>query len=358
MMLRHLALTSVCLLSGGATVAAAELPDWVSKLSLHGYVAQAYAVSDSQQILGIPPEGTTEYRDLALQLRYDANRRNSVVAQLRHERLGETEYSGNNAVELDWAFYQRNFSDRVSLKAGRVPLPLGIFNEAGGAVATSPFFRPPTELYERQYTSQTLEGVITSVSLGDPAGWSFDVDAYGGTWALDQWDGERPDARNAYGAQVWVNTPWEGVRAGGGAYRCTVTPAGGASADYRMLHASVEADFDRLIVASEYLTGDLDTFGRYDAWYAQVGVQPTRRLGIHLRRARARMDVAGNSFLPNAKISDDFGLAINYAIRPAVVLKLEGHNNVGLLAEDQEPPDLYETPSKTRYLIVSVVLGF
>jgi hypothetical protein len=354
MTLRRLALVTACLLSSGAA-AARELPHPVSKFSVHGYVAQAYAVSESQRILGIPPEGTTEYRDVALQLRYDVDRKNSVVAQLRHVRYGETK-SAENAVELDWAFYQRNFSDRVAVKAGRIPLPLGIFNEAGGAVATSPFFRPPTELYERQFISRTLEGVLASVSLGDPAGWSFDVDAYGGQWALDQWSGERADARDAYGVQVWANTPWEGVRAGGGAYRCTVDPATGASADYLMLHASVEADFDRWMVASEYLTGDLDTYGRYDAWYVQTGVQISRRLSVHLRGARARMNLPNNGSA-DARISDDLGLAFNYAIRPAVVLKLEGHTNVGLLARDR-PGELYEDPSTTRYLIASVVLGF
>ncbi len=356
MMLRSLALVSVCLASSGA-VAAADLRDWVSKLSVHGYVAQAYAVSQSQQILGISPEGTTEYRDVALQLRYDANRRNSVVAQLRHERYGESERAGE-VVELDWAFYQRDFSDRISLKAGRVPLPLGIFNEAGGAVATSPFFRPPTEFYERRFTSKTLEGVLTSVSLGDPDGWSFDVDAYGGRWALDQWNGGDAQARDAYGAQVWVNTPWEGVRAGGGAYRCTVDPATGDSADYLMLHASVEADFDRWMIAGEYLTGDLNAYGDYYASYAQVGVQASRRLSIHLRGARARMNDPTDGRAGDARISDDLGLAFNYAIRPAVVLKLEGHTNVGLLTRDR-PPELYETPPVTsRYLIASVVLGF
>jgi hypothetical protein len=360
MMLRRLAVAWACLLASSAA-AAAELPGWLSKVSVHGYVAQAYAVSEAQQILGITPGGTTEYRDLALQFRYEPNRRNSVAAQLRHQRYGEYG-TAEHVVELDWAFYQRNFSDRVSVKAGRIPLPLGIFNEAGGAVTTSPFFQPPAELYERQYTSRALEGVLTTVSLGDPAGWSFDVDAYGGRWTLEQEDGARAEARDAYGAQVWANTPWAGVRFGGGAYRCTFDERTGLPADYLMLHASVEADFDRWMVASEYLTGDLDTYGRYHAWYVQAGVQASPRFSVHLRRARSRIHVPadgpGSFGGPiHASLSDDFGLALNYAIRPAVVLKLEGHTNVGLLSEDR-PRDLYEHPSKTRYLIASVVFGF
>jgi hypothetical protein len=355
MMIRRLAVAWVCLFSS-RIAAAGELPDWLTKLSVHGYVAQAYAVSESGRILGIPSVGTTEYRDVALQFRYDADRENSVVTQLRHERYGDTERS-DAVIELDWAFYQRNFSDRVSVKAGRIPLPLGIFNEAGGAMATSPFFRPPTELYERQYTSKTLDGILTSVSFGDPSGWSFDVDAYGGQWTLDQWGGERAEARDAYGAQVWANTPLPGVRVGGGAYRCTVDPVTGAPADYLMVHASVEADFDRWMVAGEHLTGDLDTYGRYDASYVQIGVQASQRLSVHVRGARARMNAPIGGIPMHAKISDDLGLALNYAIRPAVVLKLEGHTNVGLLSKDL-PHDLYEDPAETRYVIASVVLGF
>lgn len=360
MTLRRLAVAWACLLSSSAA-AAAEPPGWLSKFSVHGYVAQAYAKSESQEILGIPPEGTTEYRDLALQFRYDPNRRNSIVAQLRHQRYGQYG-SAEHPVELDWAFYQRNFSDRVSMKAGRIPLPLGIFNEAGSAVASSPFFQPPIELYERQYASRALEGVLATVSLGDAAAWSFDVDAYGGRWTLEQEDGTRAEARDAYGAQLWVNTPLTGVRFGGGAYRCNFDDAAGPPADYLMMHASVEADLDRWVVASEYLTGDLDAYGRYNAWYVQAGFRATPRFSVHLRRARARVHVPDdgpNSFggPVHARLSDDFGLALNYAIRPSVVLKLEGHNNVGLLAEER-PRDLYRDPTRTRYLIASVVFGF
>ena len=337
---------------------AQQVPDWLSKLSVHGYVNQAYAVSEDHQIFGIPTNGTTDYRDLALQFRYDQDRRNAFVVQLRQERLGESPQPRDD-VELDWAFFQRNVSDRFSFKIGRIPLPLGIFNEAGGAAATSPFFRPPTEFYERQYTSKTLEGVLGTMSFGDrTAGWSFDVDGYFGQWALDQWgDGESADAENAWGGQIWANSPWTGVRIGGGAYRCTVEPAGGGSADYLMLHGSIEADFDRVVLATEYLTGNLDTYGRYRAWYGQIGYHVTSRLSVHARGAVARMNVPVNGHDLNASISDDLGLAINYAFHPALLLKVEGHTNEGLLREDL-PRNLYGPTSETRYFIASVVATF
>ena len=334
-----------------------QAPEWLSKFSIHGYISQAYAVSEDHQILGIPTDGTTDYRDLALQFRYDQDRKNSFVVQLRQERLGDSKRSRED-VELDWAFYQRNFSDRLSLKAGRIPLPLGIFNEASGAAATSPFFRPPAELYERQYTSRTLEGVLTSVSLGAPGGWSFDVDGYFGQWRLDQWNSsERADARNAWGGQAWANTPILGVRVGAGAYRCDVERPEGVTTDYVMLHGSVDADLDRWRLAAEYLSGNLDTYGRYRAWYGQVGFEVTPKLSVHARGAVARMKIPINGHSVHPRVSEDLGLSVNYAVHPALLFKIEGHTNEGLLREDI-PQSLYDPPQKTRYFIASVVASF
>jgi hypothetical protein len=352
--MRGFIVAATCLLASGAL--GQELPDWLSKLSVHGYLSQAYAVSDEHPILGIPTDGTTDYRDLALQFRYDKDRKNAFVLQLRQERLGDSPRQ-NDDVELDWAFYQHNVSDRLQLKAGRIPLPLGIFNEAGGPATTSPFFRPPNEFYERRYSSKTLEGVLGTVSLGAPAGWTFDVDGYFGQWKVESGEGEQSDARNAWGGQVWANTPLSGVRIGGGAYRCEVEPPEGAPADYLMLHASVEADLDRWLLATEYLSGNLDDRRRYRAWYAQAGFQVSRRVSVHARGAVARISLPIDGHDVKATLSEDLGLAVNYALYPSIVFKLEGHTNDGFLREDV-PPDLYGSPSRTRYAIASITASF
>jgi hypothetical protein len=348
-----------CLLAGGGGAYAQTVPGWMSKVSIHGYASQAYAVSEDHPIFGIPTSGTAEYRDLALQFRYDPNRRNAVVVQFRHERFGLRRTDDD--VQLAWAFYQRNVSDRLSLKAGRIPLPLGIFNEAAGAATTSPFFRPAQEFYDLHYTSRTVDGVMGSASLGrpGPGAWSFDVDAYFGRWALDQWDLEqRADARGAWGAQVWANTPWPGVRIGGGAYRCKVDPtdAYGQEYDYAALHASIDADLDRWRLATEVFTGNLgEEYGRYRTWYGQVGFDVTPKLSVHARGTLARVEAPGSGH--HARVSDDLGLAVNYAVHPSLLFKVEGHTNEGLLRDDL-PRNLYAEPTKTRYWIASVVASF
>ena len=58
-----------------------------------------------------------------------------------------------------------------------------------------------------------------------------------------------------------------------------------------------------------------------------------------------------------ADLSEDLGLAVNYALNPHVLFKLEGHTNDGLLMGDR-PYDIYATPNRTRYLIASVTATF
>ena len=363
---RAAALLVLALTTTAPVVEAQQLPRWLSKLSVHGYVNQAYAVSDEYQIFGIPTEGTTDYRDLALQFRYDQDARNVFVLQIRQERLGDSPISELNAdVELDWAFYQRQVNDSFSFKAGRIPLPLGIFNEAQGAGTTFPFYRPSSEFYFGQYTSKTLEGVLGSFSTAQtPRGWNLNFDAYYGQWALLQQYGEtasEADAKNAFGGQLWVNTPIEGLRFGGGAYRCTVhnlvdAPAG-TTPDFVMLHGSIEADFDRWLFATEYLTGDLDASGRYSAAYVQLGTYLTKRISVHGRAAVSRLSLPHLGYDYDADISEDLGIAVNYAFHPSLVFKLEGHSNDGLLAENGHY-DVYAAPTKTRYFIASIAATF
>ena len=353
---RHLLALTVCALVS-AEAAAQQLPGWLTHVSVHGYVSQAYAESRDHQIYGIPTGGTTDYRDLALQFRYDPDRKNAVVLQLRQQRFGESR-KDSDAIELDWAFYQHKFSDRLSLKAGRIPLPLGIFNEAGGAATTSPFFRPTNEFYDRQYTSKTLDGALASMSFKGPRRWSFDVDGYFGEWVLDQWNRtEQLDARNAWGAQVWANTPIDGVRVGGGAYRCDVDAPAGAIVDYVMVHGSFDVDLDRWRFATEYLSGNLDYYGTYRAAYAQIGYQVTPRFSVHARRSRSRLNIPTSGHAIDAPLSDGVGISLNYAVHPSILFKLEGHSNDGLMREDV-PRSWYAPTSETRYWIASVVASF
>ena len=115
-----------------------------SKLNIHGYLTQAYAISDGNKIFGISPHGSADYRNLALQFRYDANPSNTIVFQFSHERLGSTPIMLlKEDVELDWGFFEHRFRNAISIKVGKIQIPLGIYNEIRDVGVLLPFYRLP-----------------------------------------------------------------------------------------------------------------------------------------------------------------------------------------------------------------------
>ena len=101
-----------------------------SPLTIHAFLTQGFGKSDGFTIFGIPEEGTTDLRTLALQFRYDLSPQDVFVLQLNHERTGLDPVSEKRPdVALDWAFYERRLGSGRSIKVGRIPVPFGVYNE-------------------------------------------------------------------------------------------------------------------------------------------------------------------------------------------------------------------------------------
>src|SRR5688572_30445570 len=122
--------------------------DGSSKFMFHGALTQAYGRSDGATVLGIPEDGTSDYRTVSLQFGYALGANDRMVVQLAHERIGESAAMAfRQDVEVDWAFYEHRFSDALTAKAGRVQIPRGIFNEIRDIGTLLPFYRPPSAFY-------------------------------------------------------------------------------------------------------------------------------------------------------------------------------------------------------------------
>jgi hypothetical protein len=173
-------------------VAAAATEDEF-KLKIHGYLTQAYAWADLDddpdmlswlegQILGIEEEGTTDYRTLALQIRYDFDDRSSVVIQFDHERQGINRLvEGRDEVEVDWAFYNHRFEGGTSIRVGRMPLPWGLYNEIRDVGTLLPFFRPVEEIYAESDTfNESVDGIQVTRTFFSRSSWPLKIDAFGG----------------------------------------------------------------------------------------------------------------------------------------------------------------------------------
>ena len=145
-------------------------------LKIHGFLTQAYAISDNHQIFGIPTSGTTDYRSLALQFHYPGPGNLSATLQLAHFRMGQHPSNDFLApVELDWAFLQYRINEKMYVRFGKVLMPLGIYNEVRDVGLVLPFYRAPYTPYsEGQYVSETFNGGLIYVEQQLGEAWTLE----------------------------------------------------------------------------------------------------------------------------------------------------------------------------------------
>ncbi|MBI3805817.1 MAG: hypothetical protein HY282_18850 [Nitrospirae bacterium] len=346
-------------LSVAATVSAENLE---SNLSVHGYLTQAYANSHGGQILGIPDDGTTDYRTAALQFRYKMPGDDTFVLQLSHERIGKSVLQTVKPdVHMDWVYYQHQLLDSVVVKIGKIPIPHGIYNEVLDVGTILPFYRPPSQMYgESAFSSETVDGAEIShtLQIGD---WELRTDIYGGEWDFDYIiDGVITPVRskNALGGQLWLQTPMEGVRVGVGGYRSTDSGvpllAPGAKMTRMDWRASFDADLEHFVVQAEYMYSDSKT-DKFDAYYLLAGIKLFNKLRLNGMVEIADLDLPG--FKDNISLSKDYAVGVNYAFRPNVVVKVEQHWLKTLNIEDPVA-HIDGDPVRAQYYIVSLSTSF
>ncbi len=337
----------------------------LSKLSVHGFLTQAWADADYTDVpvgpdgvplgpspdlfevfLGIPEGGTTNYRDLALQFRYDMSDKDIFVIQLSSRAVGTSPLQEfEDEIELDWAFYERRLTDNTSLKVGRVQIPFGIYNELRDVGTILPFYRPAALFYkEGAFTSETVDGLALTHTFFADSSWNLETSAYAGEWDATFFVpgvfAEVVRARDAYGFQLWLVSPWD-VRLGTGLISF-IQDGGGflepVSGRRDIFHASLDAAFGRFVLQAEYSeeTGNESDLGipgnllvlDFFEYYVLAGVNLTDKLRLfgQYEAAFIRQPVVPIALdTGGRKQREDTALALNYAFSPSVVLKAEYH---------------------------------
>ncbi|HEX2224530.1 MAG TPA: hypothetical protein VHN15_10025 [Thermoanaerobaculia bacterium] len=354
---------------GGEAVDAAE-EDAEPKISFHAFFNQAYAMSDGHQVFGIPERGTTDYRNVALQVRYQITSRDIVVTQLSHERLGRSTLNEvRDDVELDWAFYERRLTDDTSVKVGKMQLPVGLYNEIRDVGTLLPLYAPPLNFYVENYASESVEGVMLSRRFAPDSDWSLDADLYYGGWDRVEQDpptGRVVEARveNGVGTQLWLNTPVPDLRFGLSAIRFDVEGRLNQAQEtdtFELYALSAAARFGRVSLHTEGLWSQAPfrltpeivlPHIVYLAYYGQIGLELTPKWSLNWQSDFA--EVQFQSGLPSVDLNEDHALGVSYRFRYNVVAKAEVHQNKGFMAENE----LTFIPLKTRYGILSWSVSF
>lgn len=372
----RIAATSALALIASAAIVRPASAQGTDKLSLHGYLTQGYAISDSALIEGIPKEGTTDYRRAALLMRYATTDHDNFVLQIAHRRLGNSpSMQFEPDVKVDWAYFEHTFEKASTrLRVGKAPIPFGIYNETRYVGTQLPFYRAPYAMYhEGIYTSETVDGVSVMQPVFAGSAWAMEANGYAGSFSyLDfmtarvsptayGYIGQRERASSTLGGQLWLSTPIDGLRFGGGATRYTVQNAFFQPGKYSFdgWTGSVDGKFERFIARSEYRRLIAHKLMDYRGWYTQAGIALTQKLSVNGQAERANYIVP---VIPRitagyrTPLVRDDAAGVNYSFTPSLMLKLEGHRTKDHNVESVLAPTA--APVQGKYFISSLSLVF
>lgn len=338
------------------------------KIAIHGYLTQAFAKTDGEQILGIDRSGTADYRRAALLGRFTPTRKDALVLQVAHRRLGRSpSLKFEHEVKIDWAFYERRLADNTSVRVGRLPQPMGLQNETRYVGTLLPFYRTPYNFYqEGSFTSETIDGLAVRQSIAPASSWNAELAVYGGQFSMiEQSDAGlvQPRAKKAIGGQLWVNTPVSGLRLGLGGQALDLTGTAlvrDGQDNWKSYYASAEYAGSRLKLRSEYRNTEIhDADVNFSSYYVYVGFSLTSRLAVHGQFDTSKLDlgVRAGSLTTIPTYYRDWTAGTTFAVRPDVVLKGEYHWTESQLLETSILP--LGAPSRpVNYGIVSMSVSF
>lgn len=330
-------------------------------LSIHGFMTQAYARSWDAPLIGIPVDGTLDYRAVALQVGYHVADNNRLVLQFSHRRLGESLLEGTeNQVRLDWGFYERDFGEG-SVRVGKVPMPRGFYNEIRHVGSALPFYRAPFQLYFE--SAETLDGAVATYRFKPEGRWPVEGTVFGGAFDFDyvahQPAGaavESIEARSVHGLQLWLEPPLRGTRVGASAMRYRQKLPGDANESfYSQWMVSAERVSELVTVRGEFQQSTSESYG-YKVYYGHAGIKLLARLTAHMQAEFAELSVDSPFGAFDVDFGRDLAVGLNLSLVPNAALKIEGHRYRGFGVDQFNP--MTGPPANASYVITSISFGF
>jgi hypothetical protein len=167
------------------------------------------------------------------------------------------------------------------------------------------------------------------------------------------------ESKSAFGGQVWLQTPIDGVRIGASAKRhwdrggVFPRPGGELATDWT---GSIDANFKRLQLRSEQLYQHTDGFSM-NSRYVQGGVRLLSHLSLNAQMDFSDQRIADAPFTGQRITSvRDNALGVNVPFSASSVIKFEFHNTRGFNVE--QVADMLGPARKGSYFISSLSLSF
>jgi len=221
--MRFVLAVSALALVASRPAAAAELslPGELGQLQVHGFISQGFLYTTDNNYLANTSRGSFEFTELGLNFTLQPMDRLTLGLQIFSHDLGPI---GDYRATLDWYSVDYHWQDWLGVRAGRVKLPFGLYNDISDVDSARTAILLPQSIYPAQnrdfLLAQTGFELYGYRGLG-PAG-GLDYRMYGGTIFLDI----RPQPGSpvtavdlnvpfvAGGRLMWA-APVEGLRLGG-----------------------------------------------------------------------------------------------------------------------------------------------
>ncbi len=221
--MRFVLAVSALALAASRPAAAAEmsLPGELGQLQVHGFISQGFLYTSDNNYLANSSRGSFEFTELGLNFTLQPMDRLTLGLQIFSHDLGPI---GDYRATLDWYSVDYHWQDWLGIRAGRVKLPFGLYNDSSDIDSARTAILLPQSIYPAQnrdfLLAQTGFELYGYRGLGAAGG--LDYRMYGGTIFLDI----RPQPGNpvtavdlnvpfvAGGRLMWA-APVDGLRLGG-----------------------------------------------------------------------------------------------------------------------------------------------
>nr|HEX4317951.1 hypothetical protein [Kofleriaceae bacterium] len=315
-------------------------------VQVHAFISQGALLSIDNNYLAHDTAGTLEFDEAGINFTKRLDDRLSAGVQLFARDLGGSDYNA----AFDWFDLDYHWQDWLGVRAGRVKLPFGLYNDTSDIDAAQPVVLLPQSIYAIQDRTFTLAQTGLEVYGFKPIGHdngALQYELYGGalTIPLASSAVERiDDDRVPYlvGGRVMYETPVDGLRVGVSGltghidgHVTVLEPVQLPSFPFTIKTSeavgSIEYLGNGILLAAEYLRQHTyldedplpDQVETSEAMYALAGYRWRPWLTTTAYYSLLYPNAAAKSGIANHQ--HDAALCLRFDINPHWLVKLEGH---------------------------------
>lgn len=383
---RHLLVCAGLAVATATTQAAVTWHD----VQFGGFASQGFISTSGNDYLGDTSSGTFDFREYAVNGSWSKGQWR-LGAQVFGQKLG---VYGNDKIKLDWATVDFQPKQWFGVRAGRVKMPRGLYNEALDLDSVRPFVLLPQSVYDNRLRdfNASFDGGMAYGNIELRRFGSIDYRAFVGeipiqlkSGATDYFNNNLSATNTDFkmdsvrGGTVFWNTPLAGFRTGYSYSAFAKLTAKRVVANVYDYTKSTDI-YERQLLSAEYIKGDWtfateagDEHALYNVTLRAIATGTVLPLAVSFRsqyfylsaarRINSKLElgtyfsssrdkqtyVAGSTGLFPVLRQRDYALSIRYDLNDHVILKLEGHymDGAGKIFDTPTHPQL--VANRDRY---------